>query len=83
MNRGMKDIRECQMECLKKIFLKKYHSTETCKVRMIRLRKIWKKSIPRRGTNKCLGLSVGKESLYLRDSVGACVAGACEEGRMV
>lgn len=26
-NRGMKDIQELQMDYLKKIFLKKYHST--------------------------------------------------------
>lgn len=73
MNRGMKDIRERQMDCLKKIFLKKYHSTETGKVRMIRLHKIWKKSIPRRGTNKCIGLSVGKDSLF--EGQSGCMCG--------
>lgn len=85
MNRRMKDIRELLRDCLKKTFLKKHYLTETGKVRMSRLQKIWKKNIPRRGTHKYIRPEYRK-GLTVFEGQNGCKGGwsiVCEEGRMV
>lgn len=77
MNGMIKEILdETTLDYSKKIFLKWYHLTETGIVRMSRVQKSQEKSILGIRTNKCIGLSMGKDLLYLRNRMDARVTGA-------